>query len=640
MSDHLEHNDASRIGCHAWGTSAPSTAGIPTFAAAGCRWLRSTRPMQFEVVCHAGRGTYDWAAAGEASVDLALANGFSVMGILDGRWGNETLTNFVPWASPIWEHLDCWAEFVAATVEHYRGRVRCWEIINEPPFFWWYPNLSGAPWPEKNPPMRRAPIRHYAALLKVSAQVIRRLDPQARIVAGSGFSDGLFLQRLYELGCRDDFDVASVHYLNCKHPDDFARGYRRVRAVMAAHGDANKPLWDTENGPAGAVIGQAVTSPEEYEGLYNIYRHCLAHEHGLERYFWFNPVGTSAGDQTRPNCRTAAGALAPAYQALHTLTAAVGDAPLRGWCHLADEVHAYVFDAASGPVSLLWSTASATARLQGGYDGTDHTGAPLHVGGELALSGRPLLLRGDLLADGLDAQVTGRREVVVAPWANKSPTAATPTKRAPRAPAGMALRDPRWAALPFLATHAERPVPTTMDHFCAVTTSVPGDVQLAWDEEALHLHVLTYDEQRDPACPTGLVQVVLRDQDPAVGEWPFFYNGYGLFNLFASQRGPLCLRYEHLWPDEYPAGIMPGATLAVAAHPRGVEYWARFPWAALGPLRPGRHSPWLLHLNFNRADGLLAVPAADDPWEWSHNFGDNFIVKPPALTCWLSLAAE
>lgn len=38
---------------------------------------------------------------------------------------------------------------------------------------------------------------------------------------------------------------------------------------------------------------------------------------------------------------------------------------------------------------------------------------------------------------------------------------------------------------------------------------------------------------------------------------------------------------------------------------------------------------------FNRADHLLDLPESDTPEEWSHNFGDTFIVKPPALTRWV-----
>jgi hydroxymethylbilane synthase len=36
---------------------------------------------------------------------------------------------------------------------------------------------------------------------------------------------------------------------------DFAKGFARLRGVMAAFGDSDKALWDTENGPGGAVIG-------------------------------------------------------------------------------------------------------------------------------------------------------------------------------------------------------------------------------------------------------------------------------------------------------------------------------------------------------------------------------------------------
>jgi len=146
----------SRIGCHCWGTKDASIAALDECSRIGVGWVRSTRPMQLDVVAD-GRGRYNWERGGERSVDLAIARGMTVMGILDGRWGNETIVNKLPWCSPIWEHLDDWCDFVAAAVTHYRDRVRHWEVLNEPPFFWWYPP-EGPSFAETNPRQKRAPV--------------------------------------------------------------------------------------------------------------------------------------------------------------------------------------------------------------------------------------------------------------------------------------------------------------------------------------------------------------------------------------------------------------------------------------------------------------------------------------------------
>ena len=634
MTDNLSSNISSRIGCHCWGTNPDSVHGLTAFAQVGCRWVRATRPMQMDVVS-TGPRHYNFADNGERSIDRALELGMSIMGILDGRWGNETNYNALPYASPIWEHLDHWEDFVAATVAYYRDRVKFWEIINEPPFFWWYPTPEGVTMPEINPELHRAPIRAYVDLLLTSARTIRATDPTAKIVLGSGFIDGLFLSRVYELGGKDAFDIVSTHYLNCKHPRDFARGYQVLRGVMAANDDAGKELWDTENGPFGAVIGQAVQTPEEYEALYNIYRHCFAYEFGLDRYFWFNPVTSDAGVAHSSSIYTADGRFAPPYQAMQTLTAQVGNGTLLASRHFGDEVHAYVFDGTQGPVSILWATAPATVTLPQHFSATTHLGEALPLHGAIHLTGRPIFIAGDILQT-LALSEVGKRETVVLPM--KQPSEETPTCSCTRVTAPSGINDIVWENIPFVVTRETIPRVQQHDHFVKVMSSIPADLQIAYDDEAIYLRVQTYDKLFDPACPQGLVQFTLKDQNPDITEWVYFYNSYGLFNLYASPYGPMVLRFEHLDPIGYPAGSVATAELHVETHSTGLLYLARIPWREIGPCHPTQHTPFLMMFTFNRADGLLNVPEGDHAEEWSHNFNDNFIVKDPAVTCWVTFS--
>lgn len=632
MADNLKANAGSRIGCHCWGTKPEAVNALPTLAEVGCRWVRATRQTQMDTVA-TGRRQYDFARGGEHSVDLALANGMSIMAILDSRWGNETRHNDLPWASPIWEHLDEWEHFATAAVQRYKGRITYWEIINEPPFFWWYPTPEGITHPEVNPELKRAPLWAYVELLRASARAIRLADPAAKIVLGSGFPDGSFLKRIYELGGKDCFDIASVHYLNCRHPADFARGYRRLRQIMADFGDAAKPLWDTENGPAGAVIGHAVAAAGEYEALYNVYRHCFAHEFGLDRYFWFSVVSDKPYTPAQAHAyglRDAAGVLAPPYQAIGTLSGQLGEGRLLRCAHPGGEVHVYVFSGAQGPVSLLWSTAPARVRLPGGpREACSHLGAPVPLPGDaFAVTGAPLYIPGNIL-DGLDVSIGGRRETVVKPM--KQPGASVRPFTSPRVAPALALPDVLWADLPFVVRRGEIPVIDQNNHFCKVTSSVTADLQLAHNDEALFLRARTCDPYIS-LSRHGLVQFSLRDDNPAVAEWGYFVNGYGLFSLFAGRHGAQFLRHEHLYWDEYPTGVVPGVPFTAEAQADGLLFSAAVPWREIGPCRPGRHNPCLMLFTFNRADFILDLPESDAPEEWSHNFVDNFIVKPPALS--------
>jgi len=622
----LQKNRKNRVGCHLWTIHQAGIDAVPTFAEVGCGWVRCTRSMQMEIVCPAPR-QYDFAAAGEAAVNRVLAQGMSVMGILDGRWWpeGERTRNLLPWASPIWEHLDLWGDFVTATVEHYRDRVKHWEVINEPPFFWWYPT-SG----DENALRRRAPIRYYADLLQVTAARVRSADPEAKIVIGSGFSDGLFLSKLYELGCKDAFDIASVHYLGCRHPDAFAAGVRRLRQVMAAHGDGDKPIWDTENGPGGAVIGKYVTTPEHYEACTNIYRHCFAHQFGIERYFWFNPI-LKGSDADHGSClRAANGELTPAYQALKTLTERIGESELLDHRQFDGEGHLYVFAGAGRPVSVLWATAPATLRLTAPAEGVDYLGHPVSLGREQAIDGRPLLLEGNLLAAGATISVSGARECVIPlhrPLPEQVPTVVSPRMDGPVA----------WEEVPPLVTADAITVVEADVHFCQLPSSVPATVRLAHDDQALYLRVEAKDDRLDPRRPRGFFELAIRDSDPAITEWPHFFNAYGLYVVYVDGATARVLRYDTMAPDAYPGGPIPTATASFSVSGATLIYELRLPWNEIGPLRPGRHNPFLLQMNFNRADNLFDVPAECDPAEWSHNWADTFICKAPALIRWLEV---
>jgi hypothetical protein len=61
-----------------------------------------------------------------------------------------------------------WENYVFKTVEHFRGRIRHWEIWNEP---CWQGFFSGTP-------------EEYAELMKVAYRAIKRADPEAVIVGG------------------------------------------------------------------------------------------------------------------------------------------------------------------------------------------------------------------------------------------------------------------------------------------------------------------------------------------------------------------------------------------------------------------------------------------------------------------------
>lgn len=184
------------------------------------------------------------------------------------------------WATPGWtpqnpasmsppHNLDDFGDFVAAVVDRYKGKVRFFQIWNEP-------NLYGE-WGESPPD-----AAEYFAMLQVAATRARAANPEAVIVlAGlapttergpNNLSDTLFLERLYILGAKNYFDIAaSMSYGLFTGPNDIRVGERWTnfpravlwRELMDRYGDNSKPIWATEYG--------WMSLPDNWEGAPGIW---------------------------------------------------------------------------------------------------------------------------------------------------------------------------------------------------------------------------------------------------------------------------------------------------------------------------------------------------------------------------------
>lgn len=155
------------------------------------------------------------------------------------------------------DDLADWGNYVAAVVSRYRGRVRYYQLWNEPNIY--------SEWGEQpvNP-------EGYTRLLCEGYRRAKEADPEAVIIGGAlaptvslnpgpgpgtGLNDFVFLQRMYDAGAADCFDILSVNdYILWSGPTDhrmrplninFARPVY-IRDIMVANGDADKPVWISE----------------------------------------------------------------------------------------------------------------------------------------------------------------------------------------------------------------------------------------------------------------------------------------------------------------------------------------------------------------------------------------------------------
>lgn len=234
-------------------------------AAAGFHWLRQEFPWE-DIEIHA-KGDFDdrrhqpyHSAWDKYDHIVALAEQYHVELIVrlsnPPEWTRALTATVGTFAPP--DHNQDFADFVRTVVTRYRGRVRYYQIWNEPNI---YPEWGSYP---INP-------EAYTDLLKAGATAARQADPNVVIIAGAlaatinlqpaasppenSLTDLLFLQRMYDAGAAPYFDIMAMQAYGLYSGPTDQRMQPRVlnisrhlfiRDLMVKNGDAHKPIWISE----------------------------------------------------------------------------------------------------------------------------------------------------------------------------------------------------------------------------------------------------------------------------------------------------------------------------------------------------------------------------------------------------------
>lgn len=125
-----------------------------------------------------------------------------------------------------------WLNYVSATVLRYRGKIRYYEIWNEPDVRIFFPGDS---WADE-----------YLTLVCRTAPVIRENDPDAMVVGGSAGRDAR-MEQLLSRGIGNYVDIESFHGYH-EFPEKFGlNSYRAYRAAVDRYAPGVK-LWRGEAG--------------------------------------------------------------------------------------------------------------------------------------------------------------------------------------------------------------------------------------------------------------------------------------------------------------------------------------------------------------------------------------------------------
>ena len=167
------------------------------------------------------------------------------------------------------DNFDDYGDFVRAVVERYRGRVRYFQLWNEPNARnEWSSNID----PEA-----------FTRLLCTGYRAAKQAYPEAIILAPplsptnqvqqDYLNDLIFLQRMYDAGAADCFDILSAQGYGLRSsPTDRRLQPSRInfnyllytRDLMVANGDAATPLWVSETGWNALPIGMVPEGQEMF----------------------------------------------------------------------------------------------------------------------------------------------------------------------------------------------------------------------------------------------------------------------------------------------------------------------------------------------------------------------------------------
>lgn len=131
--------------------------------------------------------------------------------------------------------LEAWKRFTAAIAEHFRGRVRHYEIWNEPNITaFWKPGKPDA--------------RLYVRLVAHTAPILRQRVPNAILIGGAlaGVPLG-YLKECLAAGLAKHVDVLSYHPYREIPEKNYEADVQAMRRLLAQHG-ASLRLWQGECG--------------------------------------------------------------------------------------------------------------------------------------------------------------------------------------------------------------------------------------------------------------------------------------------------------------------------------------------------------------------------------------------------------
>ena len=249
------------------------------------------------------------------------------------------------------EQMGAWKNTIRALAERYRGKIRFWEVLNEPNTF-----LSG---------------KEYAKVLEETSEALRETDPAAVIIGGSVVN--ALRKELYEETLKSDpgtYNHFSYHpyRFGLPNPEAESEGYRvdllNTKDDLKKNGHSPRIFLTEEGMGNGWDETRCINSLLSYSNIIRFPR--WTEGEIRQAQYYARMLATALGEDATGYCyHTLSGLvndslMTPnlALQAAHTMSVLLGDAVTLGALDLGDDYCGYLFRSHPGTdvplIAVIW----------------------------------------------------------------------------------------------------------------------------------------------------------------------------------------------------------------------------------------------------------------------------------------------
>jgi hypothetical protein len=316
---------------------------IPQMASIGLTVMRT--PNSSWGAVEPAEGQWKWDTL-DAQIDYLASQHFMFGGILigDPKWntGDQGLpSNSIP----------AWSTYVTELVKHVDGKIKYWEVWNEPP------NGVGK---NKTP-------ADYAKVVAAAYDAAKAVDPNCLVGLCAKSVHVNYLEQVIQAGAKDHFDYIVLHPYETlgttmKHPGAesvFMHIVPTVRKMLAAQdpAKANVPIWFTE-------LGYDAKKDPKVPAYALVKAYTMGIAQGVACISWFEGMD---GDSGPMGLLQGNGTPRPAYTAMTQMIASLGERPTYlGWVLLNGKDYGFVFKGAKSNVLITWAPTGTTDNVDFG----------------------------------------------------------------------------------------------------------------------------------------------------------------------------------------------------------------------------------------------------------------------------------